>query len=197
MKLFKSIVLGSVLAAAGMLSTNYVEDAALAGGRRFFYYKRSRKCITREEIIKAQNTWGNAIVAIGEASQNGGDVEGLAEETVDDLYAYDEGNVLFKPTLASEQQFRLTEEDALSYFVGGDIPEDKGFALQPWSNVRFENAAFSLNCKTALAMGNYFFTDAATGEETKVEFSFGYIRDKDGKLLIILQDSSLPFDPEE
>ncbi|MGB6300971.1 MAG: hypothetical protein WBF90_33015, partial [Rivularia sp. (in: cyanobacteria)] len=114
MKLFKSIVLGSVLSATGILSANYLEDAALARG--IGSYKLSRKCITREEIIEAQNTWGNAIVAIGEASQNGGDFEGLAEETVDDLYAYDEGNVLFKPTLASEQQFRLTEEDALSYF---------------------------------------------------------------------------------
>ena len=196
MKLFKLVALGSVLAATGILSANYLEDAALAGNREQ-RYKRSRKCITRKEIIKAQNTWGNAIVAIGKANQNGGDFKGLAEETVDNLYAYDEGNVLFKPTLASEQQFRLTEEDALSYFVGGDIPEDAGFALRPWSNVRFENAAFSLNCKTALAMGNYFFTDAKTGEETKVEFSFGYIKNKDGKLLIILQDSSLPFNPEQ
>lgn len=196
MKLFKSIVLGSVLAATGILSANYFEDAALAGNKEQ-WYRSSRKCITREEIINAQNTWGNAIVAIGKKSQDGEDFEGLAEQTVDNLYAYDEGNVLFKPTLASEQQFRLTEEDALSYFVGGDIPEDKGFALQPWSNVRFENAAFSLNCKTALAMGNYYFTDAKTGEETKVEYSFGYIRNTDGKLLIILQDSSLPFNPEQ
>jgi len=196
MKLFKSVALGSVLAATGILSANYFEDAALAEDREQ-WYKPSRKCITRKEIIKSQNTWGNAIVAIGKASQNGGDFKGLAEETVDDLYAYDEGNVLFKPTLASEQQFRLTEEDALSYFVGGDIPEDSGFALQPWSSVRFENAAFSLNCKTALAMGNYYFTDAKTGEETKVEFSFGYIKNNDGKLLIILQDSSLPFNPEQ
>ena len=196
MKLFKLVALGSVLAATGILSANYFEDAALARDREQ-RYKRSRKCITRKEVIKAQKTWGNAIVAIGKANQNGGDFKGLAEETVDNLYAYDEGNVLFKPTLASEQQFRLTEEDALSYFVGGDIPEDTGFALRPWSNVRFENAAFSLNCKTALAMGNYYFTDAKTGEETKVEFSFGYIKNKDGKLLIILQDSSFPFNPEQ
>jgi hypothetical protein len=46
-------------------------------------------------------------------------------------------------------------------------------------------------------MGNYYFTDAKTGEETKVEYSFGYTRNKDGKLLIILQYSSLPFNPEE
>ena len=196
MKLFKSVVLGSVLAVAGILSANYLEDTALARDREQ-WYRSSRKCITRKEIIEAQYIWCNAIVSIGKASQNGGDFKGLAEETVDNLYAYDEGNVLFKPTLASEQHFRLTEEDAFSYFVGGDIPEDVGFALRPWRSVRFENAAFSLNCKTALAMGNYFFTDAKTGEEIKVEFSFGYIKNKDGKLLIILQDSSFPFNPEQ
>ena len=196
MKLFKLVALGSVLAATGILSANYLEDTALAGDKEQ-WYRSSRKCITRKEIIETQNIWGNAIVDIGKTSQNGGDFKGLAEETIDNLYAYNEGNVLFKPTLASEQQFRLTEEDALSYFVGGDIPEDRGFALQPWSNVRFENAAFSLNCKTALAMGNYYFTDAKTGEETKVEYSFGYIKNKDGKMLIILQDSSFPFNPEQ
>jgi len=195
MKLFKLVALASVLAATGILSANYVEDTALARDRES--RKPLGKCITREQVINAQNTWGDAIVAIGKASENGGDFEGLAEETVDDLYAYDEGNVLFKPTLAAEQQFRLTEEDALSYFVGGDISEDKGFALQPWSKVRFENAALSLNCETALAMGNYYFTDAKTGEETKAEYSFGYIKDKDGKLLIILQHSSLPYNPEQ
>ena len=195
MKLLKLITLGLVLATTGILSANYyLEDAAFAGGRE--RYKTSSKCITREEIIKAQNTWGKAIVAIGKASQKGEDAaEELAKETIDDLYGYDKSEVLFKPTLASERQFRLNKKDALSYFVTGDIKEDKGFALKPWSNVRFENAAFSLNCQTALAMGNYYFTDAKTGKETKVEYSFGYIRNKDGKLLIILHDSSLPYNP--
>ena len=37
MKLFKSVVLGSVLAVAGILSANYLEDAALAGDREQWY----------------------------------------------------------------------------------------------------------------------------------------------------------------
>ena len=46
MKLFKSIVLGSVLAATGILSANYLEVAALARNREQ-RYRPSRKCITR------------------------------------------------------------------------------------------------------------------------------------------------------
>jgi hypothetical protein len=57
-------------------------------------------------------------------------------------------------------QFRLTFEGAKSYFIGETVrfSEDSGFALQPWTNVRFENASVILNDNTATAMGNYFFT---------------------------------------
>ena len=69
-------------------------------------------------------------------------------------------------------------------------PEDKGFAIKGWTNVRFENAGIVLNESSALAMGNYFFT-APDGEETKVEFTFGYILDSNNKLRINLHHSSL------
>ncbi|MEO1378041.1 MAG: hypothetical protein AAFW70_27945 [Cyanobacteria bacterium J06635_10] len=192
MRLFKL----AALTTAGIFTAIYVGNTALARNR---YDSRAsdNNCITREDVIDAQQTWGNAIVAIGKAEKDGEDFQALAEETVDTLYAYDEGDVLFKPTQAAQKQFRLTEEDALSYFVGGNISEDGGFALQPWSNVRFENAVISLDCDRAMAMGNYFFKDAHTGEETKVEYTFGYRQDDDGKLLINQQHSSLPFTPSE
>ncbi|NET56349.1 MAG: hypothetical protein F6K47_09305 [Symploca sp. SIO2E6] len=151
--------------------------------------------ITEAEINKAQEVWGDGIVAIGKAYLNQGNYRGLAAEHVDTLYGYDEGTVLFKPTKAAAQQFRLTEEEALSYFVGGMVDEDSGFALQPWSAVRFENAEILTDSDSAVAMGNYFFTDATTGEEVKVEFTFGYIRGADGNLLINLHHSALPYKP--
>ncbi len=149
--------------------------------------------ITEAEVKEAQAVWGDGIVSIGKAYLNGGNYEALAEEHVDTLYGYDEGTVLFKPTKASAHQFRLTEEEALSYFVGGIIGEDNGFALQPWSAVRFENAEFITDTDSAIAMGNYFFTDAKTGKEVKVEFTFGYIRGDDGNLLINIHHSALPY----
>ena len=40
-------------------------------------------------------------------------------------------------------------------------------------------------------MGNYFFTDQR-GVETKVEYTFGYIQDEEGRLRIQLHHSSIP-----
>ena len=75
------------------------------------------------------------------------------------------------------------------------MPEDRGFAIQPWSRVRFENAGFIIGGGMAIAMGNYWFTDANTGEEARVEFTFGYFRDGDGDLRINLHHSSFPYQP--
>jgi hypothetical protein len=80
-------------------------------------------------------------------------------------------------------------------FVTGVVPEDHGFALQPWSAVRFENAGIIIDADSAVAMGNYFFTDANTGKEAKAEFTFGYVRGTDGKLLINVHHSAFPYQP--
>ncbi len=150
-------------------------------------------CITKEEITSAQKAWGDGIVFIGEAYTNEEDYKAFAADLVAQLYDYDESTVLFKPTKASAREFRLTEEEAVSYFVTGVIAEDHGFAIQPWSQVRFENADIILNCDSALTMGNYYFTDANTGEEVKVDYTFGYRQDEDGKLYINLHHSSFPY----
>ena len=78
----------------------------------------------------------------------------------------------------------------ISYFIGGHISEDIGFALKPWTNVRFENEGIHFKNKQAFAVGHYFFTDS-DGEETKVEYSFGYIIEE-GNIKINLHHSSLP-----
>ncbi|MEM7714459.1 MAG: hypothetical protein AAF349_12945 [Cyanobacteria bacterium P01_A01_bin.68] len=201
MKLFKLVVLGLVLIPGSILAASCNENGSSANNadsqtsNNSSNSQASNNCITEKEVIKAQETWANAIVEIGETYKNKGDYKTVAANTVDNLYGYDEGKVLFKPTKAAEGQFRLTEEDALSYFVKGKISEDKGFALQPWSKVRFENAGVSVSCGDAVAMGNYYFTDANTNKETKVEYTFGYRKSEDGKLLIDLHHSSLPFNP--
>ncbi|PIR33530.1 MAG: hypothetical protein COV36_02535 [Alphaproteobacteria bacterium CG11_big_fil_rev_8_21_14_0_20_44_7] len=144
--------------------------------------------ITKDEVIAAQTKWGTGIVEIGKSDNP----SVRAQKHLDDLYAYDLGEVLFKPTKAADDQFRGTEEEALSYFVTGIVPEDKGFALAPYTKVRFENEGITIDCDSALAMGNYYFT-TTEGNEIKVEYSFGYIEDKDGNLKINLHHSSLPY----
>eukprot|EP00438_Fugacium_kawagutii_P007114 Skav222887 [mRNA] locus=scaffold1102:167202:168583:- [translate_table: standard] len=45
-------------------------------------------------------------------------------------------------------------------------------------------------------MGNYYFTSAADGSKTKVEYTFGYKKCQDGKVRIFLHHSSVPFNAE-
>ena len=151
--------------------------------------------ITPDEVLAAQKAWGDAIVAIGQAHAAGGDVQTLATQSVSTLYAYGLGPVLFKPTKAADMEFRPALDQAVSYFVGGVVAEDHGFALQPWSQVRFGDQQIAIDSDSAVAMGNYFFTDAATGSETKVNFTFGYLRDPEGRLRIHVHHSSLPYAP--
>jgi hypothetical protein len=149
--------------------------------------------MTRHDIDNAQQAWGDGIVAIAKAHSDGGDYEAVARNHVETLYAYGMGDVLFKPTLAAVEQFRPTFDEALSYFVASNnaCPEDKGFAIKGWTNVRFENAGVILRETTALAMGNYFFT-TPEGDEVKVEYTFGYVLDEMGALRINVHHSSMP-----
>ena len=71
--------------------------------------------------------------------------------------------------------------------------EDKGFAINPWTKVRFENSNLILEENRAIAMGNYFFTDL-DGNEAKVEYTFGY-KLNNGQLKIDLHHSSFPYNP--
>ena len=73
--------------------------------------------ISESHIIEAQQAWGQGIVEIAAAHASGLDYVQRAKDHINSLYAYDLGEVLFKPTLAVEQQFRPTFEGALSYFV--------------------------------------------------------------------------------
>lgn len=152
--------------------------------------------LTIEEVTNLQDKWGTAIVKIGNIFQSNGDYKSAARGMISKMYAYNHGGVLFKPTKAAEVQFRETSEQALSYFIGGDIPEDRGFAIQPWSNVRFENHKIKIDNDLAIVMGNYFFTDAKTKNELKVEFTLGIKRANDKRPIIFLHHSSLPYEPE-
>lgn len=150
--------------------------------------------ITKQEVVDAQTAWGDGIVAIAAVHAAGGDFAGRAKEHLDALYAYGEADVMFKPTLASEDQFRETFDEALSYFIGTEGSEDKGFAIKGWTKVRFESNGIFTSDDAATAMGNYFFT-GPDGKEVKVEYSFGYVKDDDGNLKINLHHSSLPYNP--
>ena len=147
------------------------------------------KNLIREYQIK----WANGIVELGKTK---GDIitsKKLATDFINSLYDFKNGTVQFKPTKASEFQFRNDFDSALSYFIGSNpsFAEDSGFALNPWVDVKFKNDSINVFDNFGLAMGNYFFTDLK-GEKTKVEYSFVYRREGQS-LKIILHHSSLPY----
>lgn len=158
--------------------------------------EQTTDCITEKEVVAAQKAWGEGIVKIGKVYSERGDYAAAAAAHIDQFYAYDLSLVLFKPTLASVDQFRTSFDSALSYFVGGNstYPEDKGFAIKPWGKVRWKNVGITNNsCSMAVAMGNYWFTPVGSAEETKVEYTFGYIRGPGGDLKIVVHQSSVPY----
>ncbi|MEC9351745.1 MAG: hypothetical protein VYD81_00380 [Planctomycetota bacterium] len=149
--------------------------------------------IESAEIEKAQESWGRAVVGVG-AAPSWEESHALAVQLVQEHYLTEGGTLLFCPTKAAAVQFRSSVKDAVSYFVGRDPDhvEDKGFALEPWTSVRFENAGIVARGDVGIAMGNYFFGQA-DGTELKVEYSFVYIRSADGGLRIQLHHSALPY----
>ena len=153
--------------------------------------------ITAEEVMQAQLAWGEGIVGIGEIYSQGGDYVEAASEHIRQFYAYQAGQVLFKPTLASENPFRLDFQGALSYFTGNnpDYEEDHGFAIKPWSHVHWESAGILVFDGLALSMGRYYFSPASGGDAVEVEYSFAWIRGDEGELKIVLHDSHLPYRP--
>ena len=150
--------------------------------------------VTREQVLDVQQKWGSGVVKIGSLKESRAECEVFASKFLDDRYAFEGEAVLFKPTKCESEQFRPTKLEALSYFIAGDdraCNEDKGFAIQPWTNVRFENTGIILEENRAISMGNYFFTDL-DGNEAKVEYTFGY-KLIDGELKIDVHHSSFPF----
>lgn len=153
--------------------------------------------IGMEEVQAAQRDWCKALLAIAAESKRGGDARVVAENVLSTAYNYEQGPVLFKPTLThGEQTFRMDKRGALAYFVGGDetYPNDTGFARKPWVECRAEVAGIHAATGATVAMGNVHLTDA-DGAQVKVDKTFGYVRGKAGELRIVLHHSSLPYKP--
>tara|TARA_B100000475_G_scaffold142201_1_gene104779 strand:+ start:304 stop:894 length:591 start_codon:yes stop_codon:yes gene_type:complete len=157
--------------------------------------------VSEADVLAVQSKWAAAIETISATHKDGGDFVQAAADAAGELYAYGHGDVLFKPTKAAAHQFRPTPEEAMSYFVGGanvadGYDEDGGFAInggKGWAKCVYDNHNVVVKNDVAIAMGNYYFTCATTGEEAKVEYTFGYQRCDDGVVRIFLHHSSVPF----
>ena len=76
--------------------------------------------INENDLTNARTAWGESMIAISQAYEKKGIDQAtlVANEMLDNLYGFELGSVLFKPTLSGgNQTFRLDKEGALSYLL--------------------------------------------------------------------------------
>ena len=145
--------------------------------------------MSSNQIEHFLNSWKDGVIEIGRLHLEGGDYEKSAELFVSTHYAFDSEEVLFKPTFTKEVIFRNSKDLALSYFIGGEVAEDKGFALKPWEEIRLEELNIIEQDNLMGAMGTLNFTPLHLKENTLIAFTFLLI-DTDGSLKIKVHHSS-------
>nr|WP_136251827.1 hypothetical protein [Ningiella ruwaisensis] len=173
----------AVLLGAASLSLSAVADVKVVN-----------QGLSEQEVLNAQQGWCNALLEISSTNQEKGHdaAKALAKDIIDAAYGYQMGAVLFKPTLTVvPQTFRPTSEGALSYFVGGDdnFPNDKGFALMGWTKCEVENNAVFIAGDSASTIGKVHFTNK--DGVTSVDKTWGFVKDDEGVVRIVLHPSSL------
>ena len=145
--------------------------------------------MSSNQIEHFLNSWKDGVIEIGRIHLEGGDYEKSAELFVSTHYAFDSEVVLFKPTFTKEVIFRNSKDLALSYFIGGEVAEDKGFALKPWEEIRLEELNIIEQDNLMVAMGTLNFKPLNLKENTLIAFTFLLI-DTDGSLKIKVHHSS-------
>jgi len=153
--------------------------------------------ITEKELAEARIAWGKGLIDISSTYDKEGIDKAsiIASKILDNLYGFEFGPILFKPTLSGgNQTFRTEKEGTLSYFIGQNskYPSDTGFALKSWRESNSETSSVFVENDIAMWMGCVSLTNK-DGDVVKVDKSWGYKRNKDGILKIVLHHSSLPY----
>ena len=128
--------------------------------------------MSSNQIEHFLNSWKDGVIEIGRIHLEGGDYEKSAELFVSTHYAFDSEEILFKPTFTKEVIFRNSKDLALSYFIGGEVAEDKGFALKPWEEIRLEELNIIEQDNLMVAMGTLNFKPLNLEENTLIAFTF-------------------------
>lgn len=118
------------------------------------------------------SSWAEGVIEIGRLFKADGDYQKCAENFLLEHYAFEETEVLFKPTFTKEEVFRNSKQKALSYFVKGQINEDNGFALKPWEAIDLDECNTLIEEGLISVMGTLLFKPLSTNEVTKVAFTF-------------------------
>ena len=153
--------------------------------------------INENDLANARSAWGESMIEISQAYEKKGIEQAtvVANKMLDNLYGFEFGAVLFKPTLSGgNQTFRSDKEGALSYFVGNNpkYPLDSGFGIKDWLEVKSETSSVLIDQNIAMWMGWVTFINKE-GTSIKVDKSWGYKKNENSNLKIVLHHSSLPY----
>ena len=153
--------------------------------------------INENDLANARSAWGESMIEISQAYEKKGIEQAtlVANKMLDNLYGFEFGAVLFKPTLSGgNQTFRSDKEGALSYFVGNNpkYPMDSGFGIKDWLEVKSETSSVLIDQNIAMWMGWVTLINK-DGTSIKVDKSWGYKKNENGNLKIVLHHSSLPY----
>tara|TARA_B100000989_G_C19489650_1_gene449172 strand:+ start:617 stop:1069 length:453 start_codon:yes stop_codon:yes gene_type:complete len=128
--------------------------------------------IESNKINDFLNSWKDGIIRIGKVYLENGDYKRSAEKFVETHYAFDSESVLFKPTFTKEVIFRNSKDKALSYFIGGNIDEDHGFALKPWEKISIDELNILEENELKISMGIFKLKPVNKKEIISVAFTF-------------------------
>jgi hypothetical protein len=123
-------------------------------------------------IYEFLNSWKDGVIGIGSVNKSDGDYKKEAASFIDKHYAFNESNVLFKPTFTKKVIFRNNKQDALSYFIKGDIIEDNGFAIKPWKSIEPLEIHINIEDNFSIAMGVLGLSPFNDENPTKIAFTF-------------------------
>ena len=145
--------------------------------------------MNESDIYEFLNSWKNGVIGIGSVYKLNGDYKKEATSFINKHYAFDESNVLFKPTFTKQVIFRNNKEDALSYFIKGDIIEDNGFAIKPWKSIEPLEIHINIEESFSIAMGVLELSPFNDENPTKIAFTF-ILDEFDGAIKIKAHHSS-------
>ena len=143
--------------------------------------------INETDVKLFVDSWKQGVLDIKNVYDNKGDYQEQASKFLQTHYLFETESVLFKPTLTREEIFRNSFDRALSYFIGGDIDEDKGFAIQEWESIDTDQINILIEDELIIAMGVLSFK---SDEVLKVAFTF-MLKESNSDLKIKVHHSSL------
>tara|TARA_B100000900_G_scaffold401050_1_gene405313 strand:+ start:728 stop:1174 length:447 start_codon:yes stop_codon:yes gene_type:complete len=143
-----------------------------------------------KQVLNFLISWKDGILDISKSYIDNGDYEEKALKFIKDHYLFEIEDVLFKPTMTKSVLFRNDFNSALSYFIGGRIAEDTGFAIRPWKKIEISEVNNLKENNLIITMGVFKFTSFNTSELTKVAFTF-VLKRSDDRLRIKVHHSSV------